>query len=276
MNAPRRLLCVLAHPDDESFGAGGVLAKYAREGAQTYVVLATRGEHGRHGSVSPRPSMVNVGRLREEEARQACAVLGVHEVSFLGLIDGEVERAGCPATIDLIADHVRRVRPQVVITFPPDGGYGHPDHVAVCKLALAAVLRAATADDHAARHHPHVVTKLYYIAWNGWLWDAYQAAFGAVRIVVDAVERRPVPFPDWAVTTVVDTAGYCDVVWQAVQCHRTQVCDRPGPAAWGEHRRWILWGEQRLYRALSLVDTGRGVETDLFAGIGSVASDREP
>jgi hypothetical protein len=132
---------------------------------------------------------------------------------------------------------------------------------------MAAVLRAADAGCQPGEHGPHVVTKLYYIAWNSWMWEAYQAAFGSVRIVVDSVERRPVPYPDWAVTTVLDTALHTDTVWKAVQCHRSQVSRGPGPAAWGEHRRRVLWGEQHLYRAMSLVDCRRGIETDLFEGI---------
>jgi LmbE family N-acetylglucosaminyl deacetylase len=264
---PLRLMCVLAHPDDESFAAGGTLAKYARQGVETYVVLATRGEHGRCGTAGERPSTEALGRIREQEVREAATVLGVREVCFLGHRDGEVDRAVPTAAIARIADELRRVRPQVVITLPPDGGYGHPDHIGVCQFTTAAVLRAADSAFAAGGARPHVVSKLYYVAWTRAMWDAYQSLFSPLRFVVDSVERRPIPWPDWAVTTVIDTGDYSDVVWRAVRCHRTQVESSSGLDRPGGHHQGRLWGHERFYRAISLVNGGRQVEADLFEGV---------
>lgn len=164
---PLRLMCVLAHPDEESLAAGGTLAKYAREGVDTFVVLATCGERGRCGAARERPSAEILGRIREQEAREAASVLGVRELRF----------------------------------------------------------------------------------------------------VVNSVERCPVPWPDWAVTTVIDTTDCCQAVWRAVRCHRTQTAHFPGLDQPGGHRQRILWGLQRYCRVISLVNGGCRIETDLFEGV---------
>src|SRR5262245_12394303 len=88
----RRLTCVLAHPDDESLGTGGALAKYAAEGVETFVLTATRGERGRFSDIAAeRPSNAVVGETREAELRAACRELGVQEVTILGYPDGGVD-----------------------------------------------------------------------------------------------------------------------------------------------------------------------------------------
>ena len=87
-----RLMCVLAHPDDESLGTGGTLAKYAAEGVETYLVTATRGERGRFGDDEKRPSADVVGETREAELRAAAKELGLREVVLLGYPDGALDR----------------------------------------------------------------------------------------------------------------------------------------------------------------------------------------
>ena len=86
---PLKLMAVLAHPDDESLGIGGTLAKYAGEGVETYLVTATRGERGRFGENGEKPPPDVVGRVREAELREAANVLNVREVSFLDYNDGD-------------------------------------------------------------------------------------------------------------------------------------------------------------------------------------------
>jgi len=267
MAESRRLMCVLAHPDDESLAAGGTLARYASRGVETHVVLATRGERGRCETDAKRPSAETLGRVREREARDAAAVLGVREVRFLDLRDGAVDQAEPSAAIARIADELRRVRPQVVLTLPPDGGYGHPDHIGVCQFTTAAILYAADATRAAVAAQPCVVSKLYYVAWTEAMWNAYQALFGPLRFVVDSVVRQPVPWPDWAVTTVVDVSDYRDTVWKAMRCHRTQTERASGLERSGEAPSRNLWSCERFYRAISLVNGSRTIETDLFEGL---------
>src|SRR3954462_4926826 len=102
-----RLMCVLAHPDDESLGTGGTLARYAAEGVATYLVTATRGERGRfHDQEWPGAEIV--AKTRESELRAAAAELGIREVRFLDYPDGALESVDAVEAIGRIAGHLRR------------------------------------------------------------------------------------------------------------------------------------------------------------------------
>ena len=254
-----RLMCVLAHPDDESLGTGGTLAKYAAEGIETFLITATRGERGRYGDGGERPGPEVGGNTRETELRAAARELGLHEVELLGYPDGALDTLDPAAAQQALARHIRRVKPQVVITFGPDGAYGHPDHVAISQLTTAAIVDAAGIG--------HAVSKLYYIAWSERTWSAYQSALKKLTSTVDGVERQVTPWPDWQITARIDTSAVWPSVWRAVQSHRTQMSiykNLEGLPA--EHHR-ALWGVQEFYRAFSLVNGGRARETDLFEGL---------
>jgi LmbE family N-acetylglucosaminyl deacetylase len=268
-----RLLTVLAHPDDESLGFGGTLAKYAGEGVETYLVTATRGERGRFGSLGKGGDPVEVGRVRESELRAAAAVLGVREVVLLNYPDGAVDRVECAVAIRDIVAHIRRIRPHVVLTFGPEGAYGHPDHIAISQFTTAATVCAADADygrhdeSHEASLPPHRVRKLHYLAWRRNKWEVYQAAFRKLTSMVDGVERQAIPWADWAVTTEIDTSLSRAVVWKAVCCHQTQMSIYERLEQLTEEQQQALWGSQEFYRAYSSVNGGRKLETDLFEGL---------
>src|SRR5262249_7018538 len=145
----RRLMLVAAHPDDEALGFGGVLARYAAEGVETFLVTATRGQAGRYfghpvgGPEHPGPAAL--AQIRERELHAAAAALGIGDVTVLHYEDQHLDRAPVADAVDVIARHIRRVRPDVLLTFPPDGAYGHPDHIAISQLATAATVAAAPA-----------------------------------------------------------------------------------------------------------------------------------
>ena len=218
---PLRLMAILAHPDDESLGTGGTLARYAAEGVEVSVVTATLGQAGRfgeHRSGPEHPGPEKLGVIREAELRAACAALGVKSLSLLGYHDGRLDQADAREAIARIAGEVRRVRPQVALTFAPDGAYGHPDHIAISQLAQSAVVAAASptfeasalpvAEHEFRPHPPHAVSKLYYMAVTSAMWDVYQEMTKKLVSVVDGVERQAVPWPDWAVTTEIDTIAH--------------------------------------------------------------------
>lgn len=269
MNQPRLLLCVLAHPDDESLGAGGTLAKYAAEGAETYVLTATRGQRGWFGDPGDNPGLEALGQLRETELRQAARELGVNGVDLLDYCDGDLHRADPAQVVSRIVAHIRHVRPHVVVTFGPDGAYGHPDHIAISQLTTTAVARAADADYCRSRElEPHRVAKLYYRVWAPDETEAYAAAFGEIAMEVDGVNRTAFSWPAWAITTQLDTVDHWRTVWRAVECHRTQLpmYDVLKELPVEHHER--LWGIQSYYRALSDVGGSESeIETDLFAGL---------
>ena len=263
-----RLMCVLAHPDDESLGTGGTLAKCAAEGIATYLVTATRGERGRFGDARESPGPAIVGSTREAELRAAGRELGLQEVTFLGYPDGALDSVDTGEAVERIARLLRRVRPHVVITFGPDGAYGHPDHIAVSQLTTAAIVRAADpCGANEASGEPHEVSKLYFIAWSGPKWAAYQTALRKLVVAVDGVERQAVPWPRWAITTVVDTSSVWPVVWRAVSCHKTQMSIYARLAELSEEHQRSLWGTQEFYRVFSTVNGGRRQESDVFEGL---------
>ncbi|MEX1254149.1 MAG: PIG-L deacetylase family protein [Dehalococcoidia bacterium] len=262
-----RLLCVLAHPDDESLGTGGILAKYASEGIETYLVTATRGELGWFGEEAENPGQEALGRIREEELRCAAGVLGLRDVALLDYHDGELDKADPTEAIAKIVAHVRRVRPHVIVTFDQNGIYGHPDHIAACQFTTAAVVAAADAGySDPSGQPPHGVSKLYYAVWRREVLEAYEAAFGELVMHIDGVERRSVTWPEWAITTTVDTGDHWQTVWEAIRCHRSQLPGYQKLLDLSEEHHRNLWGSLTYCRVFSLVDAPAR-EDDLFAGL---------
>jgi LmbE family N-acetylglucosaminyl deacetylase len=262
------LMCVLAHPDDESLGTGGILAKYAAEGVETYLITATRGERGWFGDESDYPGLEALGKIREAELLAAARVLGIRRVDFLDYIDGDLDQASPAEAVAKIVGHLRRVRPDVVVTFDPTGSYGHPDHIAICQFTSAAIVEAASASSTYHRDlAPHGVSKLYYVADTQQLGEAYQAVFGDVVMPVDGVERRGVAWPEWAITTRIDTHAYRQTVWEAILCHESQLAVYHQLEHASQDYQQVIWNSQTYYRAFSLVNGGREVEDDLFAGL---------
>ena len=180
MSAPR-LMAVLAHPDDESLGFGGTLAKYAAEGVDVSVLTATRGDAGRYRGHPPER---RAPRRRAHWRRSArgscvrpprCSACASWRCSTTTTSSSIAPRRG--EVIDGIARHIRRIRPDVVLTFGPDGAYGHPDHIAISQFTTAAIVaaaaRALTRRDPEV-DPPHAVSKLYYLAWPASAWAAYR------------------------------------------------------------------------------------------------------
>lgn len=262
----RRLLAIMAHPDDESMGVGGALARYAAEGAGVYLITATRGQLGWFGDEAGYPGPQILGAIREQELYAAARILGLREVHLLDYMDGALDQAQPNRIIAQLVSHIRRIRPQVVLTFDPNGYYGHPDHIAISQFTTAALIAAADGNfkDKSA---PHRVSKLYYLAANKATQDAYEAAFGELTMKIDGVERRSTPWADWAITTRIDTSAHWQKVWQAISCHRSQLPGYQKLLDLPEEYHQNMWGAQTFYRAMSLVNSGRAVESDLFSGV---------
>ena len=156
-NSEKKILVVLAHPDDESFGMGGTLALYARQGVDVRLVCATRGEVG---EVDPefKETIKSAACLRTQELQCAVKALSLSELIFLnyrdsgmpGSDDNHHPRALAAQPVEKVAAEVahliRQVQPQVVLTFDPIGGYRHPDHIAIQQATVQAFDLAASAD----------------------------------------------------------------------------------------------------------------------------------
>jgi LmbE family N-acetylglucosaminyl deacetylase len=270
MSKSLKLLAVLAHPDDESMAMGGALAKYAAEGVETYLISATRGERGWFGPAEDYPGPEALGRIREAELYTAADVLGLQEVNFLDYMDGEVDQADPAEIIAKIVAHLRRIRPQVVLTFDPYGLYGHPDHIAISQYTSAAIVAAADPGYEVGTGLSHRVSKLYYRSFRAAEGAAYQAALGDLVMMIDGAKRRLSSWPSWAITTRLDTSAYWSQVWQAISCHRSQLPSyqvfEQLPAEFHQN----LWGTQTYYRAFSFANGGRKIEDDLFSGIDEI------
>jgi LmbE family N-acetylglucosaminyl deacetylase len=265
----RRLMCVLAHPDDESLGIGSTLARYAAEGVAISLVTATRGERGWPGDPQSYPGPEELGQIRTGELLAAAEVLGVQEVNFLGHGDGELDDVDAAHVVGQIVRELRRWQPQVVLTFSPDGSYGHPDHIAISQLTTAATVAAADAtytvsqsDDPA-----HRVSKLYYMVETAEELALYSSIFGDLAMTVDGVARNAPGWPEWAITTRIDGDDYWRTAWEAIQCHRSQLPALAEMTAAVQTHHEMLLGVRHFYRAFSLVNGGRALESDLFAGI---------
>jgi LmbE family N-acetylglucosaminyl deacetylase len=230
------LLAIFAHPDDEAFGTGGSLARYAASGAQVALICATRGEVGEISD----PSFATpetLGEVRESELRCAAETMGVRELLFLDYRDsgmaGTPENQDPRAFINAPADVVvrslvramRRIRPDVVVTFEPNGGYGHPDHIAIHKHTVSAFHLAA---DPAYRSgdspdRPWQASRLFYTAIPRSFFlemrDQLAAAGEDVEQFASFEERG---WPDEQVTVTLDVSATVNDKWQALSCHRTQ------------------------------------------------------
>jgi len=198
-------------------------------------------------------------------------VLGVRDVALLDYRAGHLDRANPREVIAGIAGRLRRVRPDVVVTFGPDGAYGHPDHIAISQFTTAAIVAAAdpafACGGVESVGRTHSVAKLYYIAWPASTWAAYEAVLKKLLSTVDGVERRATPWPDWAITTMIDTRHFWSPVWRAVSCHESQVSAYERLKDLSPEHHEALWGWQSFYRVFSTVNGGRARETDLFDGI---------
>jgi LmbE family N-acetylglucosaminyl deacetylase len=282
MESNLKLMAILAHPDDESLGLGGTLAKYAAEGVDVHLLTATRGERGWPRAEEENPGLSRLGQIREAELRAAAAALGIGQVDFLDYVDGDVDLADPDEAIARISRHLRLVRPQVVVTFGADGGYGHPDHIAVAQFAAAAIVCAADAGyapdsgpphsdaPHSGAPHsdaPHRVSKLYWRVWSQAEQDAYQSVFGDLIMHIDGRPRVAFGWDEWIITTRLDTAAYASRAWQAIQCHQSQLPEGSALERLSEERRNSLWASEGYYRVFSTANGGRRPESDLFEGL---------
>ncbi len=265
----RKLLVAFAHPDDESMGMGGTLAKYSSQGVETYYVCASRGERGWCGPEDQDPGLQALGQLREKELRAAVKELGMKGLYFLDYIDGDVDQANHHEAIGKIVSHIRRIQPQVVVTFPPDGNYGHPDHIAMGQFTCGAVLCAADASYQDPQNlAPHRVLKLYYMVDSENFIDFIAPFMGDLTFPVGDQLRGEIAWKEWMITTRIEMADYCHSAWRAIQCHQSQLPSLGKMAEMSEESAVAVLAMQgAFYRAFSLVNAGRNVEKDLFEGI---------
>ena len=266
----RNLLTVFAHPDDESMGMGGTLAKYAAEGVETHLVCASRGERGWFGSEEANPGFERLGQIRTQELENCVKELGMRGLYFLDYIDGDVDQADHAEAISKIVTHIRRIQPQVIVTFPPDGNYGHPDHIAIGQFTNAAVVCAADSSYQDLEDLPsHRVSKLYYMVDGENYINLVTPFMDEMDFpIVDGQQRGEVAWMEWMITTRIDMAEHCHTALRAIRCHESQLPSLGAIANMHDDAiTAVLAMQGTFYRAFSLINGGREVESDLFTGI---------
>jgi LmbE family N-acetylglucosaminyl deacetylase len=275
------LLAVLAHPDDESFGMGGTLALYASKGVDVHLVCATRGEVG---YISPEymQGFNSVAEKREAELRCAAGILGLKGVYYLdyrdsgmpGSEDNNHPRALAAAPLEEVTSKVveiiRTVKPQVILTFDPIGGYRHPDHIAMHRATVAA-FKAAGDPEHPSQLPPYQPQKLYYhtfsrrfLRWIVRLMPLFRkdpsrwGRNGDIDLASLAIE-------DFPIHARIDYRPVADKKEQAAACHASQDGHRitAGIAGWIFR---ITDGKEAFIRAYPEPQPGQ-IESDLFSNL---------
>jgi N-acetyl-1-D-myo-inositol-2-amino-2-deoxy-alpha-D-glucopyranoside deacetylase len=279
----RTILAVLAHPDDETFGMGGTLALYAQSGVSAHLVCATRGEVG---MVDPHylQGFASIAERRAEELRCAADKLGLNGVHFLDYRD-----SGMPGSPDnhhpqalaaasqeevarKVADWIRKLQPQVVLTFDPIGGYKHPDHIAIHNATVRAFSLAGD-PAYVSDLAPFQAQKLYY--------QVVPKRFLRVALwimpILGTDPRRFGRNHDVDLTSLVVDGNFPTHAWidyrQVVErknaaflCHASQLDGGPArlsPMRWFQK---IAGSKEYYMRAIPLAPPGLK-EYDLFAGI---------
>lgn len=276
------LLAVLAHPDDESFGMGGTLAYYARRGVDVHLVCATRGEAGEVDDKYLQ-GFKTIAELRVNELRCAAGLLGLAGVHYLDYRDSGM--AGSPenqhpqalaaAPVDEVAEKIaiwiRQLKPQVVVTFDPIGGYRHPDHIAVHKATVKAYTLASDPSVAAGGLAPFQPRKLYFhtiprglFRWGVRLLPLFGrdprhlGRNGDIDLVALAADEFPVQ-------ARININPVYEVKAQAAACHASQ----GGPMMMRGIMGWImrLGSRYENYMRADPPPVPGKIERDLFAGV---------
>lgn len=208
------LLAVFAHPDDETFRCGGLLALLARRGVRIQVLTATRGQAGSCGD-PPLCTRDELPGVREQELRCACAAMGLEPPLLLDYQDGQLSTIAPEKIVADILAVVKRIQPRVILSYGPGGLSGHPDHIAIGQCAAAAYERA---DE---------VTALYTLTFP----QSLARLLGMTQLHT---------MPDERISIQVDVSSAWDAKLAAIRCHRTQLGQSPILNAPEEKQRLFL------------------------------------
>jgi LmbE family N-acetylglucosaminyl deacetylase len=275
---PSGLLAIFAHPDDESCGAGGVMALAAAAGNKVWVLCATNGDQG------GRPGEVGVDHALDPEIRRAelacaCSELGIAEPIFLGYRDSGMEGWGAPEgslslapkdeVVDRILDVIRRLRPAVIVTFDPGGVYGHPDHTA-CSATATEAYRRSAAESGGPIALYHQALPRSFVAGMRAAMEEERRRSGDDKPPTEDDLRQQEAFeklarPDDEITTVVPIISVVERKVAALACHDSQMRGRnwDDPASRAEMER--MFGRETFVRVDPPMPPG--AKEDRFTGL---------
>ena len=294
LDVPRRLLLVHAHPDDETIGTGATMARYAAEGAAVTLVTCTLGEEGEvlvpeleHLAADREDGL---GQHRVGELAAAMEALRVTDHRFLGgpgrwrdsgMMDTPANdrpdafwQADPDEAVRELVAVMRETRPQVVVTYDENGGYGHPDHIQAHRVAVAAFTAAADPAFAPQLGEPWQPSKLYYTVVSK---SFLQAGIDLLKergetnfFGVDSADELPFGVPDEHVTTEVDARDHLDAKVAAMRAHRTQIAVDGPFFALSNNVGQRAFGVEQYVLVRGTPGPGAGTdgkEDDLFAGV---------
>jgi N-acetyl-1-D-myo-inositol-2-amino-2-deoxy-alpha-D-glucopyranoside deacetylase len=282
---------VHAHPDDETIGTGATMARYAAEGAHVTLITCTLGEEGE--ILVPELAHLaadrdgGLGEHRIGELTAAMAALGVTDHRFLGgpgrwRDSGMMGtppndrpdafwRADLDVAVGELVRVIREVRPQVVVSYDANGGYGHPDHIQAHRVTVAAFGAAGDPARYPDAGAPFAPAKLYETAIPI---SVLRAAFEALREMgedapfgVTSPEDLPFGVPDDQVTTAVDAQPYLEAKIAAMRAYPTQIAVDGRFFALSNDVGQSAFGIEHYRLTHGSVAVGQDLETDLFAGV---------
>ena len=206
-----KALLIFAHPDDETFGCGGTIAKLVKQGVVVNLITATTGQAGmtgEYGDITPD----ELGKRREIEHANAGKVLGISEIEYLGLMDGKVSDHSVEELSKMLLPLIQKHDPDIVITFEKNGASNHPDHK---QMSLAATDVFKVWMKEAKKH-----VRLYHLAAPVSYLKAYEKAGLSMKAFGEALGT-----PDEDITTVVDTSDFFEIKDKAARMHKSQASD---------------------------------------------------
>lgn len=284
MTEPLTLMIVHAHPDDEAIGTGGLLARARAEGIRTVLVTCTLGEEGE--IVVPEwdtpENHARLAEIRIEELRAAVAHLGVDHLELLPYRDSGMmgrpsnEHPECFWQADLgeatgrLVQLVRTYRPQVLMSYNEEGGYGHPDHLNAHKITVAAFDAAGDAAQYPEAGAPWAPSKLYYISQRRGLWLKAWAAMRerGLKTPLDDEGFDSARFvDDPRINAVVGVRDYLGPKLAALREHRTQLKTDWMVLGVPEDLREAMFDNEYFIRVASRVPVSDETESDVFAGL---------
>lgn len=206
-----KALFIFAHPDDETFGTGGTIAKLTKKGVTVNVITATTGQAGQtgeYGEVTPE----KLGEIRKKEQAKAAKILGITKTHYLGLMDGQLYKHKIIKLADMILPLIREENPDIVVTFEKHGASNHPDHKRISYAATHAFREfMKTAKKH---------VRLYHIA----VPRSYLAEYEKTGIMMTAF-GKPKGTHDKHITTIMDISDVFEIKDRAARAHITQKKD---------------------------------------------------
>lgn len=219
-----KALFVYAHPDDESMATGGTIAKLVKDGVTVKLITATRGEVGLRGE-PPLCSTEELGKVREEELKNAGKILGIEHIYFFDYIDGTLHTVSLSELTKKILVLLEKEQPDIVFTFDKEGGTKHPDHIQIAKATTQSFARYAKKAKKTIRlyHKVNPRSFLQKLEKDGVLFYTFAKVKGS---------------EESDISTSIDISDVLDIKIKAIKCHKTQRKDWENFLKWSHYKEY--------------------------------------